>query len=354
MKHLPFLLFGLMLFCILFGCKGNNSQETALAQQAEDSAMNTGNALTSYVGNWDSDNGNVLMSYIGNKDSVFRIVEDSIYRYMQYNKIELPANTIMQYNIVDSLLHMVYDLKAPQISTIEVEQDFAVSSHQIQFLNHYLLEKIDEIADHRLSKLLQEEKSLADRLITAQHEFLKAHIDNANADGSYSFIKYYNTSIAIHHGRNESLKDLYFSMTSNNYHVPMKYRDISDSLFDKEYAHILNDLIPQTFEDEPFPLYDETADRQALLKAKKAWYDFISKRNEIASVLQGKQKDIWNNATYRFLRSHLITLKNEFNDMGAFTSETAELLLPDSCTYEQLLAYPNFTTKWNEHLKEFE
>lgn len=351
MKRLPFLLFGLMSFCILFGCKSNNGQETGVAHQEDDSAVNTGNALASYVGNCDSDNGNVLMSYIGNKDSVFGIVGDSIYRYMQYNKIELPANPMMQYCLVDSLLHMVYDLKAPQVSTIEVEQDFAVSSHQIQFLNHYLLEKIDEIANHRLSKLLQEEKSLADSLITAQHGFLKAHIDNANADGSYSFIKYYNTSIAIHHGRNESLKDLYFSMTSNNYHVPMKYKDIPESLFDKEYAHILNDLIPQTFEDEPFPLYDETADRQALLKAKKAWSDFISKRNEIASVLQGKQKDIWNNATYRFQHSHLITLKNEFNDMGAFTSETAGLLLPDSCTYEQLLAYPNFTTKWNEHLK---
>ena len=233
MKHLPFLLFGLMLFCILLGCKGNNSQGTGVARQEEDSAVNIGNALTSYVGNWDSDNGNVLVSYIGNTDSVFGIVEDSIYRYMQYNKIELPANTIMRYNIVDSLLHMVYDLKAPQVSTIDVEQDFAVSSHQIQFLNHYLLEKIDEIADHRLSKLLQEEKLLADSLITAQHGFLKVHIDNANADGSYSFIKYYNTSIAIHHGRNESLKDLYFSMPSNNYHVPMKYREISDSLFDQ-------------------------------------------------------------------------------------------------------------------------
>ena len=45
MKRLPFLLLGLMLFCILLGCKSNNSHETGVAQQAEDSAINTGKAV---------------------------------------------------------------------------------------------------------------------------------------------------------------------------------------------------------------------------------------------------------------------------------------------------------------------
>lgn len=41
--------------------------------------------------------------------------------------------------------------------------------------------------------------------------------------------------------------------------------------------------------------------------------------------------------------------------MGLLGPEVAlELILPNTCTYEELLAYPNFTTKWNEYLKEFE
>ncbi len=339
MKYIPIFLISLILLCA-FGC-GSKHQSDNKDVKASDSI---------------SERKNILMGFIENKDSVFEIAKDSIIQYINQNGIAVPDNPIDKYGLIDSLLHIIYDSRIPQVTTADIDNDFAIAQHQIQFLNYYLLKEISQIADSELTKQLYKENTLTDSLILAQHRFLKIHIDDADYDGSYSFIKYYNTSLAVYRDRNESLKSLYFTMIDSNYRSYAQYSQIQISLFEKEYAHILNELIPQKpiIEDEPLPRYDEKADKNAVRKIRQTWHNFMEKRNEISFLLSGKQKDVWNNATYRFQRSHLIALKNEFEEMGVCGNEKAELLLPDTCTYEELLAYPNFTTKWNEHLKEFE
>lgn len=268
----------------------------------------------------------------------------------------MPDSPIEKYSLIDSLLKVIYDSRTPQVTTADINNDFAIAQHQVQFLNHYLLTEICKIANAELTKQLYKENALTDSLISAQHRFLKTHIDNADYDGSCYFIKYYNASLTVYRDRNKGLKSLYFTMIDSNYHSCAQYRQMPNSLFEKEYAHILNELIPQKpiFEDEPLPRYDEKADRNAVRKIRQTWHNFMEKRNEISNLLSGKQKDVWNNSTYCFQRSHLIALKNEFEEMGVCGNEKADLLLSDTCTYEELLAYPNFTTKWNEHLNQFE
>lgn len=292
---------------------------------------------------------NFLMGFIENKDSVFEIVKDSIIQYINQNRITVPNSPIEKYGLIDSLLNIIYDSRTPHV-TITVDY-FAITQHKGQFLNHYLLTEISKIANAELIEQLYKENALTDSLISAQHKFLKTHIDDAGYDGRYDFIKYYNTSFAVYRDRNESLKSLYFTIIDSNYHSHSQYRQIPNNLFEKEYAHILNELIPR---DNSLPRYDEIADRNAARKIRQTWHNFIEKRNEISNLLSGKQKDVWNNSTYCFQRSHLIALKNEFKEMGLCSNEEEELLLSNTCTYEELLAYPNFTTKENEHLTEFE
>ncbi len=339
MKYLPIFLISLILLCA-FGC-GSKHQS--------DPKYDISDSI--YMGE-----DNILVGYIANKDSVFEIVKDRIIQYINQNGIAIPEHSIEKYLLIDSLLHIIYDSKVSQVTTIDIEPDFAIAQHQVQFLNHYLLKEISKIATSELTKQLYKENTLIDSLISAQHRFLKTHIDNADYDGSCYSIKYYNTSLAVYRNRNESLRNLYFTMTDSNYHLDTQYRQLPNNLFEKEYAHILNELIPQKpiFEDKPLPRYNEKTDKEAVKMIRHAWHNFMEKRNEISYLLSGKQKNVWNNATYCFQRSHLIALKNEFEEMGVCGNEKAELLLSDTCTYEELLAYPNFTTKWNEHLKEFE
>lgn len=339
MNRLPFFLISLILLCA-FGC-GSKHQS--------DNKYDISDSI--YMGE-----DNILVGFIENKDSVFEIVKDSIIQYINQNGIAVPDSPIEKYGLIDSLLNIIYDSRVPQITTADIDNDFAIAQHQVQFLNYYLLKEIYKIANAELTKQLYKENTLTDSLIYAQHRFLKTHIDNADYDGSCYFIKYYNTSLAVYRDMNKSLKSLYFTMTDSNYHSDTQYRQLPNNLFEKEYAHIMNELIPQKpiFEDEPLLRYDEKADRNAVRKIRQTWHNFMEKRNEISYLLSGKQKDVWNNATYCFQRSHLIALKNEFEEMGICGNEKAELLLSDTCTYEELLAYPNFTTKWNEYLKEFE
>lgn len=46
---------------------------------------------------------------------------------------------------------------------------------------------------------------------------------------------------------------------------------------------------------------------------------------------------VYENATYRLQKQHLIELKNEFDEYGCFGAEYGKLLLTDSCSYEKLL-----------------
>ena len=52
--------------------------------------------------------------------------------------------------------------------------------------------------------------------------------------------------------------------------------------------------------------------------------------------------------------NRLRQLKNEYEAYTILTIDKQALTLSDSCTYEELMAYPNFTTKWNEYIKQFE
>lgn len=338
MKHLPIFLISLILLCVV-GCGGKHQS---------DPKYNISDST--YL---EEDN---ILGFIENEDSVFKIVEDSIMQYINQNGIAIPENPIDKYDLIDSLLHIIYDLKVSQGATIDINSDFAIAQHQIQFLNHYLLKEISKIATSELTKQLCQENILTDSLISAQHRFLKTHIDNADYDGSYGFIKYYNTSLSVYRDRNKSLKSLYFTMTDNNYHSDTQYRQLPNRLFEKEYSHILNELIPRKpiLADKPLARYDEKADNEAVKMIRQAWHNFMEKRKEISYLLSGKQKDVWNNATYCFQRSHLIVLKNEFEEMVVCINEMENLLLDNTCTYEELFSYPNFTTKWNEHLKEFD
>ena len=339
MKRLPIYIIGLTLFCA-FGCK-----------RTQHSNIDDAIIFDTII----KEDNSLLSGDFEDEDSLFKFIEDSIFLFFCNNRISVPENAIKRYTQIDSLLHLIFDCNENE-DYYQFNHGFEISQKQIGFLNNYLFQRISEMSNNEFSILLHEEKIVTDSLISAQHKFIKTHIEDAGYSGSLSFIQYNNTSYAVYIDRNKSLKDLYFSLVDNHYRPRASYIKLSNTLIEKEYSHILNELIPRELlmEEKTLDHYDEKADFQAAKGLKQAWNDFIAKRDEIANMLSDKQKAIWENGTSRFQRSHLILLKNEFKNMGVCSNEEAELILSDSCSYEELFTYPNFTTKWNEHIKQFE
>lgn len=291
---------------------------------------------------------NPFFYYSANQDSIFELVENRLIQYIDSSEISTSENAIERYNLVDSLLHKFYDSDEPINNDWQLYNHLAVSSRQTQFLNYYLLKHIITILGDSYSNPLYDELELTDSLETAIHRFLKTHIDNAGYDGNHYLLKYYNLTISLYNDRNESLKDLYFSLNDVNYRSPTKYMELPNKLFNKEFRHIKNDLIPRV----RYPKYDEIADRNAIDNVQNKWNEFIAIRKEISKLLPINQHEVWINSTYRFQRSLLIILKNEFEGLGYGPEVIGELILQDTCSYQNLLNYSNFSAKWNEYLKQ--
>ena len=69
-------------------------------------------------------------------------------------------------------------------------------------------------------------------------------------------------------------------------------------------------------------------------------------RKSTSRRLQGRIKSVYDNATYRLQRYHLIQLKNAFEGYGAMSNDVYLCLLSDTCSYDELLHSPNFFVKW--------
>lgn len=67
-----------------------------------------------------------------------------------------------------------------------------------------------------------------------------------------------------------------------------------------------------------------------------------------------KTKDIYNNATYRLQRFHLLQLKNSFEGYGVISNEDYSCLLSDTCSHEELLRASNISVRRDLLLQKLE
>ena len=285
---------------------------------------------------------------------LFERMNLNIEKYIESNSIKIPVNSFEKYNLYERVLHALYDFdKEAYNYNAELYYYLYFSEIEDKFLIDYILKQLKSNINEEIYEKLVEEKSLIEEFILYQQNFLKTHIDEAYDDGSCSFIKYYSVADKINNDYLESLKDLYFTLT-NSKTSKLNYFPLDNGFFIKEYNHITNDLIPQQIGLDNIYYnrsYNAKRDKKAISDVKESFWKLLSKRNEILQELQHDLNDIWNNSTYRFQKSHLILLKNEFEGLGLTNNDMDNVLLPDSCSYKDLLDYTNYSTKWNEYVE---
>lgn len=74
-------------------------------------------------------------------------------------------------------------------------------------------------------------------------------------------------------------------------------------------------------------------------------------KKKIRSLIREDAVNAFDNGTRRLKINRLRQLKNEFENYGTMSGSVRSCLLSDTCTYQQLMAYPNFSMKWEEYLK---
>lgn len=208
----------------------------------------------------------------------------------------------------------------------------------------------------KLLEIILKKKSIPLSLHTEQEEFnklLKAQISYLDfvehSGGSASPMAYSQLSEEIFQMRFIEILDIYFALQIKEYKPDRIYKPISRNIITQEYDTILHAIDTNSYYDYLDKSSIEKA-KAGLLNEQKVWNNIMKARKETSRKLHGRIKSVYDNATYRLQRYHLIQLKNAFNGYGAMSNDIYSCLLSDTCSYDELLHAPNFFTKWNSPL----
>ncbi len=333
LKYLSFFLISLILLCTV-GCgrkhKHDNNEDRTLDSIIDIKRSNPFNT--------------------NNKDSLFNAIEIEVGSIIKTFALDYNPRTINGYLLWDSLTNKIY---SPENFIHSSDGDWALHENGIlEYLNWHLWRiLVPFIGEQRVVNLMNEEKGITDSLLTAQYEWFRNHFDATQQwIGTAYNLKYYSIENEMLKIQNQNMREIFEAIMDSTYNKSVPHK-IPLALLKREYNNIQTNRIPY-FENDS--IYSEAKDRESFKIEIDIWKRLLHQRQNISNIIRKDAKTAFDIGTYRLMFNRLRQLKNEFESYEPMSSEMRSIVLSDSCTYEELLAYPNFTTKWNEHLKEFE
>ena len=301
--------------------------------------------------------------FLSDDEFLFYSISDSVYHHLKialpnhphWGKIytkeyQSPLFSYQDYVLIDSMARVLY---APSNFSHTSDSDWEVNINGLlEYLNWELWQILKPyIGRQWVVNLMEKESAITDSLIVAQQDWFRTHFDATQEwIGSTYNLKYYRIRREMLYIENENMKELLQCLTDSTY-VFSQLPNIPNSVLRKESNHILNYIIPYYENDS---VYNASLDRTAFLQENQWWEKLIRIRKKIRELIREDAVKAFDNGSSRLMFNRLRQLKNEYEAYTILTIDKQALTLSDSCTYEELMAYPNFTTKWNEYIKQFE
>lgn len=285
------------------------------------------------------------------KDSNDIAVTALLQAYIEAKQIQLPQNPVDRYKCIDSIItnNLIPDAELEKDcgNQMQINASFNISEIWTEYLRYHYEKLLEELLKKKsISLPLQTEQEAFDKLLEAQINYF----DSIGYSGSASSIAYSQLCgemYAIHH---KGTLDLYFALQAENYKPNKVYKPISNSIIMQEYDTIFHAIDTKRFYDY-LDIGSRGKVKECLSNEQKAWNSLMKARKGTSRKLQGRIKSVYDNATYRLQRYHLIQLKNAFEGYGAMSNDVYSRLLSDTCSYDELLHSPNFTVKWDSLLQ---
>lgn len=269
------------------------------------------------------------------QDTLNLFIESWLDKYYTAKRISKKTNTIEEYHQRDSIINR-FIIDVEQIDELQdILIYFHITSIYECYLYHHYLECLSQtIEEQELRNAVTEEITAWKNFYDSQSETLRIFISDIGS-GVTRGSTFFSFQTSFYSKMKVSILDLYWALTNLTYTVNSKFIPISKKYFEKEYL-IMTDIIQDTtqFSDHYYPLEERL---QIVQQEKKAWFELMQRREIVSRQLSGNVKSVYDNATYRLQKQHLIEMKNEFDEYGCLSAEYGELLLTDSCSYEKLL-----------------
>lgn len=269
------------------------------------------------------------------QDTLNLIIESWLDKYYTEKGISKKTNTIEEYHQRDSIINR-FIIDVEQIDELQdILIYFHISSiYECYLYHHYLEYLLQTIEDKKLTNTVKDEVKAWKDFYNSQVETLGVFTSDIGSGGTTASI-FSNFKTSFYSKMKVSILDLYWALTNPTYVINSKFISINEKYFEKEYR-LMTGIIQDTtqFSDCYYPLEERL---QIVQQEKKAWFELMQRRKIVSRHLSGNVKSVYDNATYRLQKQHLIELKNEFDEYGCFSAEYGKLLLTDSCSYEKLL-----------------
>ncbi len=114
----------------------------------------------------------------------------------------------------------------------------------------------------------------------------------------------------------------------------VKHKQISSKMLEDAYS-----LLIEVQEEEQ---------KKNIIKEEQAkWNKWIDYRNSKTNSLPDDARKNFKNGTNNVMRSKLIQLKNQYEDIGIVGNDIINCYLPDDCTDDELIEYPGMKYVWD-------
>ena len=289
---------------------------------------------------------------VGNKDSLNIAVTALLQTYIEAKQIQLPRNPVDRYKYIDSIItnNLIPDAELEKDcgNQMQINASLGISKIWTEYLCYHYEKLLEELLKKRSFSLsLQIEQEAFDKLLKAQINYFDSI---GYSGGSASSMAYSQLCDEMYSVYLKGTLDLYFALQVKYYKSDKAYKPISNSTIIQEYDTIFHAIDTKRFYDY-LDIGSREKAKACLSNEQKAWNNFMKVRKSTSRRLQGRIKSVYDNATYRLQRYHLIQLKNAFKGYGAMSNDVYSCLLSDTCSYDELLHSPNFFVKWDSLLQ---
>ena len=289
-----------------------------------------------------------MQQSIVNKDSNDIAVTALFQAYIEAKQIQLPQNPVDRYKCIDSIItnNLIPDAELEKDcgNQMQINASFNISEIWTEYLRYHYEKLLEELLKKKnISLSLQTEREELDKLLEAQINYFDSI---GYDDGSASYMAYSQLSEEMFQMHFAGILDLYFALQVKKYKSNKVYKPIPNSIITQEYNAILHAIDTKDYYDY-LDISSKEKVKVCLLNEQKAWNSLMKARKNTSRELYGRIKTVYDNATYRLQRYHLIQLKNAFEGYGAMSNDVYSCLLSDTCSYDELLHSPTFTVKWD-------
>lgn len=272
----------------------------------------------------------MLTKALGREEVLDSLIDWRIGKYLTITKNRLKLDAGNEYAQMEQFVKQFRATNNKDLELDEEGQDRQLEVIYSVYISYFFQKQLRNMPESKkLEKCLENERLAWQLVKRSQRKLMNALYEgNAPVNDLLGLAKAENSN------KTKADLDLYFLLTRKNY-TP------SDTLYEKltdqfAYYDVYNGFIKDIKATGKVGFGKKI---KALTNEQKAWMGYIYARRVLSGKLEPEQEKVYDNATNRLQKWHIVQLKNRLKGYGYCSDAFRSSLLQDSCSYTDFYKY---------------